>query len=212
MQKDNLIKFVCFLGVILIGLSCQQNKDSKASEGPESTIVSVEDEGRPSIGSENAPIRLIVFTDFECGYCKDLSDNIESIKKDYVASGKVRLVIRNFPLEMHDHALGAALCASCADEQGAFWEMYGVLYQNQADLSGNNFIKWAAEMDLDTVAFISCMKSEKTLEKINEDISQARKLGISGTPAFIINDEMYMGAPDEELLRQMLDEAIEKTK
>lgn len=144
MQKDNLIKFVCFLGVILIGLSCQQNKDSKASERPESTIVSVEDEGRPSIGSENAPIRLIVFTDFECGYCKDLSDNIESIKKDYVASGKVRLVIRNFPLEMHDQALGAALCASCADEQGAFWEMYGVLYQNQADLSGNNFIKWAA--------------------------------------------------------------------
>ncbi len=215
MQNNNLIKTVCLLCITLIWTSCRQSNTSESSEtsnGPEPTIVSVEDKGSPSIGSENAPIRLIVFTDFECGYCKDLSDNIESLKKDYVAAGKVRLVIRNFPLEMHENALGAALCASCADEQGAFWEMYRILYENQEDLSDDNFVKWATEIDLDTGSFISCMASEKSLAKINDDISHARELGIEGTPAFIINNEMYVGAPDEELLRQMLDEALEKSK
>jgi protein-disulfide isomerase len=134
------------------------------------------------------------------------------LKKDYVGGGKVRLVIRNFPLEMHSNAFQAALCATCADEQGAFWEMYNTLFENQSILSEENYLKWASEMDLDTVQFKSCMLSEEAKNRTNSDLADGEKIGITGTPAFIINNEMYVGAPDEELLRQMLDDAIERAE
>jgi protein-disulfide isomerase len=179
---------------------------------PEPVIVSLEESDHPSVGSDDAPVRLVIFTDFECGYCKDFSDNVASLKKDYVGGGKVRLVIRNFPLEMHSNAFQAAICSTCAGEQGSFWEMYDTLYKNQSILSDENYIKWADELDLDTVQFKSCMLSDEVRNQTNSDLADGRKIGITGTPAFIINNEMYIGAPDEELLRRMLDDAIERSK
>jgi len=209
MQNNNLIKTVAGFLFLMFAFSCTENKELGL---PEPIIVTLEESDHPAVGNENAPVRLVIFTDFECSYCKDFSDNVESLKKDYVGSGKVRLVIRNYPLEMHSHAFQAALCVTCAEEQGAFWEMYNTLFENQSILSDENYLKWATEMNLDTVQFKSCMLSEEATNRTNSDLADGEKIGVTGTPAFIINNEMYIGAPDEELLRRMLDDAIERSK
>ncbi len=170
-------------------------KEDKLSGNDAQAIeVSVDDDD-PVLGSANAPVTLVEFSDFQCPFCKKANDeSLKLIVKNYVENGKVKMVYKYFPLEFHPEAEPAALAAACADEQNKFWEYRDLLFVNQAELSDANYKKWAEDLDLDTEQFNDCYKGLKYLEAVKKDMADGQKYGVSGTPAFFVNGKMISGA------------------
>jgi protein-disulfide isomerase len=153
--------------------------------------VSVAD--RPSLGEPDAPVTLVAFVDYECPFCrKFFRTTYQRLKEDYVDPGRVRLVVKDLPLELHKLARRAAQAAHCAGEQDAFWPMHDRLLAGEAGLNEGALRSYAEGAGLDPERFRGCLGSGRHLGQIDADIAEAKAAGISGTPAFVI------GPSDEE--------------
>jgi len=139
------------------------------------------------LGEENAPVTLMEFTDYQCPYCSKFHKiTFPQIKKHYIDTGKVRFVGRDLPLDFHKNARQAARSARCAGEQNRFWEIRHVLSVNPKNLGMEEILKHVKKQQLDVKQFQSCLESEKYEKEINQDISDAHSVGITGTPGFIL--------------------------
>ncbi|GEM_PF-499467 len=169
--------------------------------------VSVDDD--PVLGNADAPVTIVEFSDYQCPFCSKFFTETEGqLRKDYVETGKVKLVYRDFPLEFHPEAEPAALAADCANEQGKFWEYHDLLFTNQAELSDANYKKWAADLGLDTQKFNKCYKNLQYLDEVKKDLADGQKYGVSGTPAFFINGKMISGAQPYTVFQQEIEAAL----
>lgn len=140
-----------------------------------------------ALGSKDAPVTLVEFTDYQCPYCSRFhTTTFPEIKKQFIDSGKVRFISRDLPLGFHENAMPAARAARCAGEQDKYWEVRHVLSSNPKNLSEPAISKYAEELQLDMAQFQSCLNSEKYKAEINKDITDANSVGITGTPGFII--------------------------
>jgi protein-disulfide isomerase len=140
----------------------------------------------PVQGDPDAPLTLIEFTDYECGYCARYHrEAYPQIVAAYVATGRVRYVTLDLPLEsLHPLSFRAARATHCAEEQGKFWEMQDRLFTNKQFLGA-----WAAHAEavgLEAEAFLACLDSDRHASAVRRDASEAAKVGASGTPAFVI--------------------------
>lgn len=146
------------------------------------------------IGSDLAPVVIIEFSDFQCPFCrKFFTESYQNIKKDYIDTGKVQLVYRDFPLSFHPAAQKSAEAAECAADQGKGWEMHDKMYLEQAKLgsgtvqyTAEDMKKWASEIGLNAAAFNECLDSGKYAGEVQKDMSDGSANGVRGTPAFII--------------------------
>lgn len=173
----------------------QAEGDNTELSGDAPELVEVSVDGDPVLGDANAPVTVVEFSDFQCPFCKKAHDEaLKQVKDNYVKTGKVKLVFRDFPLEIHPEAETAALAAECAHEQGKFWEYHDVLFENQASLSDANYKKWAEDLGFDTEQFNKCYKSLKYLDEVRKDMSEGQSYGVSGTPAFFVNGKLVTGA------------------
>ena len=188
--------------VLLIGSSC--------SEKPHPEKVQISFNSNPSLGSENAEVEIIIFTDYECTYCKQLIGYLDGIKESHIEAGIVQVQIWDFPLEMHEQAFASAICAYCADQQGAFWEMHQLLYDVQEELDDELFITFANQLNLNMIEFVSCFASKAAVEKVESDIRTGEELGITGTPAFIINGNLFFGMPPEKVFQSLIEDELKK--
>jgi protein-disulfide isomerase len=112
----------------------------------------------PVKGPSNAPVTIIVFSDFECPYCQRAQRAVSQLLQQY--KEQIRFVYHDFPLEgIHPHAFQAAIAARCAREQGKFWEMHGKLFENQYALATNDLLRYASEIGLDLERFRSCIQN-----------------------------------------------------
>ena len=146
-------------------------------------------------GAWDAPVTIVEFTDYECVFCARYFLQIyPQIHQKYVETGKVRYVVRDFPMEFHPQAQKAAEAAECAGEQGNYWEMHYMLFENQANLSVDNYKEWAREIGLDGASFDECLDSGTMAEEIRMDVSDGFSYGVRGTPVFFINGKMLSGA------------------
>ncbi len=146
-------------------------------------------------GSKNAKIVVVEFSDFQCPFCeKFYSEAYKDLKKKYIDTGKVLFVYRNLPLPFHSHSTDAALAAECAKEQGKFWEYHNKLFDNQNALEKDDLKKYAKDIGLDTEKFNSCFDNKKYKDEVNKDLEYAQKMGLSGTPSFLINGVPLVGA------------------
>jgi protein-disulfide isomerase len=140
----------------------------------------------PIVGSLTAALTLIEFSDYQCPYCgRHTTDVNPQLQKQYVDTGKVRYVFFDMPLEsIHKSAFKAAEAARCAGEQGKYWEMHNRLFANQQKLEpwGDH----AKALNLDLTTFDACMNGGKTADAIRADMAVAQKLGINGTPSFLL--------------------------
>jgi protein-disulfide isomerase len=145
-------------------------------------------EGGYSLGSKDAPITIVEFTDYQCSYCRAFeSATFSEIRKKYIDTGKVRLVIRDFPLvDIHADAMGAAEAAHCAGDQGKFWPMHEALFSDQSKLGKNGLIDSAEKLGLDMGIFRTCLESGNHKLEIQNDQEQASSLQIRATPSFLI--------------------------
>jgi len=152
-------------------------------------------EGSYFQGSENAPVEIVSFSDFQCHFCAKFSlETFLQIREEYIKTGKVKFIFRHLPLGFHQMAEPAALAAMCAGKQGKFWEYHDQLFENQGRLNNQYFRTLAEELGLDVVEFNSCLNSKEDLQQIRLDLQAARESGISGTPSFLVNGEKLVGA------------------
>jgi protein-disulfide isomerase len=140
-----------------------------------------------AMGREDAPLTLVEFTDLECPFCRQFHvTTFEQLKKNYIETGKLRYVTRDFPLEFHANARPAAHAARCAGEQNRFWEMRHVLTVNAAGLSRDAMFTFAKDLGLDMTQFSACFAGERHKAAIDRDVADARAADVSGTPTFVL--------------------------
>lgn len=200
-----------------------KNGPDAAGGGGEPTPTVVEGDytdGGAVLGSKDAAVTIVEFSDFQCPYCeKFYSGAYQDIKKNYIDTGKVKLVFRNFPLDGHPGAYPAALAAECARDQGGdemFFKMHNILFENQGVLGGaadavkTALLGFAKELGVDATKYTKCVESDKFKDQINADLAAAQKAGIGGTPSFIVNGTVLVGAQPYETFQQTIDEALAK--
>jgi protein-disulfide isomerase len=150
-----------------------------------------------TMGDPNAPVKMAIFSDFQCPFCKVFADDTEqAIIEQYVDTGKVFLVYVPYGPGgnyIGPESLAAANAAFCAADQGKFWEYKQFIFanhtgENVGDYTNKRLTAFAEKLGLDMDQFNSCFKSQKFEEKLNEGIAEGRALGAGGTPAFYFND------------------------
>jgi protein-disulfide isomerase len=142
----------------------------------------------PAKGPANARVTIVEFSDYQCPFCARFhTATLPQIQKEYIETGKVRHVFRNMPLEaIHPQAFKAHEAALCANDQGKYWEMHDQLFANQRALQPQQLIGHAKTVGLDPAAFQTCLDSGKHAALIRADLDEAERLGLNGTPAFLI--------------------------
>jgi protein-disulfide isomerase len=124
----------------------------------------------------------------------------------------VRLVFKDLPLPSHDLARPAHEAARCAGAQGKYWEYHGRLFEVQPAFQRPRLIEYAVELGLDRDRFVGCLDGREFADEVDADVAQARALGITGTPTFIINGRPLIGAHPVENFRIVIDEALRRTR
>jgi protein-disulfide isomerase len=150
--------------------------------------IAVSIEGGATKGARDAKVTLIEFTDYQCPFCsRHFRDTLPQIDNDYVKTGKIRYVLREFPLEtIHPMAFKAAEAANCSGEQGKYWEMHDRLFGNQNALGADQLPSYAQAVGLDAGKFKACLDSGKYTSKVRKDLAEAQKAGVNGTPTFFV--------------------------
>jgi protein-disulfide isomerase len=146
----------------------------------------------PATGASDPRVTVVEFTDYQCPYCHRAQSTIDEVLDHY--KGKVRLVHLDFPLDFHPGALPAARAARCAGEQGRFWEYHHDLMTEKGTLDAADLESRAAALHLSPGPFAKCLASDRYDAAIQADLEQGRKLGVSGTPAYLVNGRMITGA------------------
>jgi len=171
------------------------------------------------LGNPDAPVTIIEFSDFQCPFCRKFyKETLPQIKKDYILTGKAKLVYRDFPLvQIHPGATPAAEGAECAKEQGEFWEMHDAIFDEQEKLgsgtvqfTADDVKKWAANIGLDTSKFNQCLDSGKYKQEVEKDLADGSAAGVNGTPATFINGRLVSGAQPFAAFKVIIDEELKK--
>ncbi len=156
-------------------------------------------------------ITVIEYSEFQCPFCVKVLPSVTQLMTEF--KGKVRWVVRDFPLGFHNRARPAAVAAKCAAAQGKYWEMYEELFKNQRKLGDSDFETYAGEIGLDKGKFKECVaKPEKMLALIEKNYQSGEAVGVTGTPAFFINGRRISGALPYEEFKRVFDEELAKKK
>ena len=143
-------------------------------------------DGAPSLGSKQAPVTLVEFSDFQCPYCQAAAPTLKQVHQKY--GDKVRIIYRQFPIQsLHPFAPKAAEASLCANEQGKFWELHDQMFQDQTKLSVTDLKEKARRLGLDSRKFNACLDAGKYVEQIQNDQKEGKSVGVTGTPAMFIN-------------------------
>ncbi len=162
------------------------------ADEPAVTAPPADADDDPVLGNESATVTIIEFTDYQCPFCaRHFTDTYPQIKQNYIDTGKVKYITRDYPLSFHPLAQKAAEASECADEQGKFSEMHDLLFKNQAIWSAlpdgvPTFKQYAADLKLNTTAFNTCLDTGAMAAEVNADLAAGGVAGISGTPGFWI--------------------------
>jgi protein-disulfide isomerase len=157
----------------------------------------------PTLGSANAKVTIVEFSDFECPFCQRGANTMTALKKEY--GDKIRIVFKHLPLSFHKNAHLAAQASMAAHAQGKFWEYHDKLFQNFRSLNRDNFIKWAKELGLDAARFTQELDGGKYKAFVDADLKQAGEVGANGTPTFYVNGIQVVGAQPVQRFKQIID-------
>ena len=187
-----------------------QDIELQPADNPSEIILGLDDD--PKLGDDNAKVSIVEFSDFECPFCGNfVRETFEDLKREYIDTGKVSFVFKNFPLNTHKNAMIAALASECANEQGKFWEYHNKLFRSQKSLEKKDLKEYAADLKLDTAKFNTCLDSEKYKDEVSKDIEEGTGLGVRGTPTFYINGRALSGALPLEEFENVINEELSKT-
>ena len=162
----------------------------------------------PIKGNKSAAITIVEWSDFQCPFCNRVAPTLAKIEEEY--GSKVRLAFKHMPLSIHAQAPAAHAASIAAHRQGKFWEMHDKIFENQRDLAAATLERYAREIGIDINQFKTDIASAEVKKQIAEDMKQAEKLGVTGTPAFFINGRFLSGAQPFENFKRVIDAELEK--
>ena len=170
--------------------------------------IDVSPDDDPHKGPAEAPVTIIEFADFQCGFCARSRETTQEVLEAYPQ--RVRFVYRDFPIEKHPRASQMAQAANCAREQNRYWGMYDLLFDNIRDTEDSDLKGHARSLGLDMTAFETCYNSGRHAEEVAKDVADGKAAGVSGTPAFFINGRMISGAQPFEAFEAIIDDELER--
>jgi protein-disulfide isomerase len=162
--------------------------------------------GAPVLGPANAPITLIEFSDFQCPYCVAATPQLQALVKTYPT--QVKLIFKQYPLDIHSQASFAAAAALAAHKQGKFWPMHDALFANHDDLSDQNVTALAKRIGLDMQRFERDLHSTTIEQTIEQDIADGDRAGVEGTPTLFIDGQRFNGPLVMQILKPLVGEQL----
>lgn len=181
-----------------------------ATKSPANLVEDVVQTGGHSKGSPDAPVVMVEYSDFQCPYCgRHAQEVAPRLEEAYIKNDQMRLVYKHFIVKGQD-SVAAALAAECAAEQNKFWEYHDLLFgrAGQVVFNAANLKGFAAELGLDMATFSPCFDSQKYLNVVEANSTEAKQLGIRGTPGFFVNDTPVAGAESLEYFQQLIEEKL----
>ena len=168
-----------------------QYLSSLAAAAPGSGSLDTTDD--PSLGAKSAKLTIVYFADFGCPYSEEVSHVVRAVAAQH--PDDVRFVYRDFPLtELHPGADLAAVAGACADQQGKFWEMHDVLYDNSGDFTADTLTAMADQVGLNTAKFQTCLQDPQVAAEVAGDLADGVAAGVVGTPTFFFNGQKIEGS------------------
>ena len=175
-----------------------------ALEPPVVPIASID---APTTGPADAPVKIIEFADYQCPYCKKVAPELKQLI-DGEFAGKASLTFADFPLPMHHDAEKAAEAARCAGVQGKYWQYHDALFGEKVGLEVSDLKAHAETLKLDPQKFGQCLDSGGQAPAIAKTLTEGKKLGLTGTPSFVINGHFISGATDSATLRDLIEQEL----
>lgn len=169
-----------------------------------------------SLGSPEAPVLMVEFTDFECPFCNGyVRETRPQLLERFVDTGMVRIVARDFPVtQIHPAAMVAAVAGRCAAAQDQFWPMYewlfathGVEWGGFPERDSEIFAEFAAELGLDQAAFVACQADPAVEAAVQAEFAAAEELRVNATPTFLINGRLLVGAQSLPAFERLFEQA-----
>lgn len=213
-----LLAVVAVVGVVAIGLAMRGSGGGDAATEP-IALDGVNDPGQlvamaegVTLGREDAPVTLIVFSDYQCPGCASFATRVKPVlEENEVKEGKLKIVYYDLPLtSIHAHAFLAARATRCAGEQGKYWDLHGVIFQNQKNWSHkrtppiDEFKEYAASVGVDQNAFASCLESDRYADTVTANAMLAQQLGVNSTPTVIINNRRIRDPFDYNAIKELI--------
>lgn len=162
------------------------------------------------LGEGDAPVKIVVFYDYECSFCRRAAPVLDIILQKY--SGKVAIIYRHFPLPRHPIAPSAAIAAECANMQGFFMPYHKSLYEKQGSLGDDDWILIAKDIGIpETEAFLDCMDGDAIKQKLDVDERLAHSLGITSIPTLIVNGRLFSGLLSVAELDAIVQDALSQS-
>ncbi len=190
------------VAAILIGLPTHSPLTSAPREGGR---IQVRTEGSPTRGPGDAPLVIVEFTDFECGFCRRSQKIASGLRQKYGA--RLRWVHKDFPLSRHRRAVAAHLAARCVfrEKPGAHAAFFDGVFQGGSDgLDAIALEQRAVKLGVDRAKYRRCLDSHDTKRQIEADIDEGGRLGVRGTPTFVVNGRLVEGAQPIEVFEEAL--------
>lgn len=216
-QKNNTLPFIVAIAAILIVAGALVIFNQSATKTVIADVkvdypTGITADGQPFKGGENASVVLEEFSDFGCPHCADFAETLTNISDDYIKTGKIKVIFRNFVLS--PATTPAAKGAECALKQGsdAFWIYHDTVFANQSQgdviFTASGLKDIAAQIGLDTKSFNTCLDTNQTLVDIQKDSQDGDAHGINSTPTLYFNGEEFLGAMPEVQLRAKLNSLL----
>ena len=227
-RPDNTVLFLILLPIVFLlglftgyslwggdspaaptALAAQPTAVAPAPALPQATQITryeVSADDDPFLGPEDAPVTIIEFSDFRCGYCKRWNDQVlPLILANYPT--QVRYVYRDFPI-FGEPSISAAEATHCAGEQDSYWPYFQAVFSNQYEFTTEGFNQYAQDLDLDVEAFSACMENHTYQDEVTADYYAGAGIGLQSTPTFFINGRIIIGALSFEDFKQVIDEEL----
>ena len=191
-ESDEVLAELKAIRQLLEKMTSQAALPAAAKPAAGDAKVVLADLSGEALGSPDAPLTIVEFSDLQCPYCRQFhSSTFEQLKRDYISTGKVRYVSRDFPLDsLHPFAKSASVATRCAGRQGKYWEMRHGILVAPGPLGEDTFASLATQLRLDEAAYRTCASAASGSEilsvELAKDAAAAATVGVSGTPTFII--------------------------
>lgn len=162
----------------------------------------------PLYGKKDAPISVVIFSDFQCPFCSRGAETVTQLKKKY--GNKVKIAFKHYPLPMHKDAKPAAEMSMCVHEQNPdkFWTYHDTLFKNQDKLDKVSLEKFAKDVGVDVKKVNECITSKKYASFVQKDLEYGEKIGVKSTPTFFVNGQIVSGAVPIESFSEIIDEEL----
>src|SRR6266850_2887961 len=180
-------------------------------------FIGVDDD--PVLGSPDAKVLIIEFGDYQCPSCRMFWKDVEPrLRKEYIDTGKVKFVFRDYPIvQIHPEALLASMAVDCAGEQNKYWEYHDKVFREQFNkgddlvrFKADDLKRWAKDTKLDQPKFDQCLDSEKYKNEVLKDKADGDAVSVQGTPTFFINGRVIGGAQPYPAFKTLIDDLLKQ--